>query len=300
LKDKGFDCILAAVGAQKGKRPPAYSKDWKNSYDAVEYCRMSNEGKLPDLGETLTVYGGGNVAFDCARTAKKSGVSVVRVVCLEPRNKMMADAEEVSCALAEGIEILNSKSMLGIEEMGDKVSALKLINVISFRFGEKGLEMETEEGSEANLETDSLIFATGQQPDLTNSFGVELFRGSLIKTNKVLQTNEEGIFAAGDAIYGTKSVVEAIASGRQVAMNIDKYLGGDGNIEENLYDRVTVNPKIGIIEGFPKLDREDHLCSNGDAKGAATRCLQCDLRLDIKKVKFWVDAQYKQVKEVIE
>lgn len=300
MKDKGFDAMLVAVGAQKGKRPPAYCKEWSNAYDAVEFCRAANEGKPLELGETLTVYGGGNVAFDCARIAKKSGVPVVRIVCLEPRNKMLADSEEISCALEEGIEILNSKSMLGIEEMEGKVSGLKLINVISFRFGDKGLEMETEEGSEATLKTDSLIFATGQQPDLDHSFGVELFRGSFIKTNESLQTNKEGIFAAGDAIYGTKSVVEAIASGRQAAMNIDKYLGGDGNIEENLYDRVSVNPQIGIIEGFSKLSREEYLCNKCDAKGAATRCLQCDLRVDIEKVKFWVDAHYKQVKEVME
>lgn len=300
LLEKGFDAVLIAVGAQKGKRPSAYCGDWKNAYDAVEFCRMSNEGALPDMGERLTVYGGGNVAFDCARTAKMKGVSTVRVVCLEPRDKMLADDEEVACALKEGIEIYNSKSMLGVEEKGEEVSGLKLINVIRFRFGEKGLELETEEGSEAVLPTDSLIFATGQQPDLTASFGVELFRGSFVKTDEALKTSEDGIFAAGDAVTGTKSVVEAIASGRQAAMSIDKYLGGDGAIEETLYDRGKLNPNIGTIEGFSKLERIDHFCSACEAKEEAERCLQCDLRLDIQKVKYWVDAQYKKVKEVAE
>ena len=295
--DVGFDAVLIAIGAQKGKRPPAYSKEWKNAYDAVEFCRMSNEGALPEMGETLTVYGGGNVAFDCARTAKMSGVKRVRVICLEPRDKMMADNEEVSCALEEGIEILNSKSMLGIQESGENVSALNLINVISFRFGEKGLEMETEEGSEETLPTDSLVFATGQQPDVNETFGVELFRGSFVKTDETLRTSEEGIFAAGDVVTGTKSVVEAIASGRQAAMNMDKYLGGDGNIEENLYEREKQDPKIGVIQGFSKLERVESLCGECEAKEEALRCLQCDLRLDIQKVKYWVDAYYKQVKE---
>lgn len=300
LTDKGFDAILAAVGAQRGKRPPAYCKNLGNVYDAVDFCRAANEGNLPKLGETLTVFGGGNVAFDCARTAKQSGIPVVRVVCLEPRKNMLADEEEISCALKEGIEILNSKSILGLEELEGSVKALKLINVVSFKFSEKGLELETEEGSEADLKTDSLIFATGQQPDLDDSFGVELLRGSFIKTNEALMTNKEGIFAAGDAVYGTKSVVEAIVSGRRAATNIDKYLGGDGNIEETLYDREPLNPKIGIIEGFSKLTREEQLCTECDAKGAAIRCLQCDLRLDLEKVKFWVDEHYKQVKEVKE
>lgn len=298
LMQDGYDAILAAVGAQKGKRPPAYSKDWKNAYDAVEFCRMANEGKLPDMGSTLTVYGGGNVAFDCARTAKMNGVQNVRVVCLEPREKMLADAEEVTCALEEGIEILNSRSMLNVEEAGELVTGLKLIGVRSFRFGENGLEMQTEEGSETVLATDSIIFATGQQPDLTEAFGVELFRGSFIKTEASLETSRNGVFAAGDAVYGTKSVVEAIASGRQAAMSIDKYLGGDGNIEECLYDREKLNPSIGTVNDFSKLERTELLCGECDAKGEALRCLQCDLRLDIQKVKYWVDAHYKQVKEV--
>lgn len=300
LLGKGFDAVLVAVGAQKGKRPPAYDKVWKNVYDAVAFCRLANEETLPELGDTLTVYGGGNVAFDCARTAKVKGISNVRVVCLEPRDTMLADDEEVSCALAEGVEIMNSKSMLGVEEEGDEVTGLSLIDVVSFRFGEKGLELETKAGSEHLLTTDTLIFATGQQPDLDASFGIELFRGSFVKTDEALRTSEEGIFAAGDAVTGTKSVVEAIASGRQAAICIDKYLDGDGNIEENLYDRETQNPNIGVIRNFSKLERAEHLCGACDAKGEAVRCLQCDLRLDIEKVKYWVDAHYKQVKEVAE
>jgi len=321
---KGFDAVLVAVGAQKGKRPPAYSGTWKNTLDAVDFCRRANEENLPDLGDTITVYGGGNVAFDCARTAKMKGVSTVRVVCLEPRDKMLADKEEVTCALEEGIEILNSKSMLGLEEAvldaGEEktgagmgaiagqnagagqaaVTGLRLVNVLSFRFAEKGLELETEEGSETVLKTDTLVFATGQQPDLTEDFGVDLHRGSFVKINDALGTGKEGIFAAGDAVTGTKSVVEAIESGRRAAMSIDRFLGGDGNIEEILYDREKQNPKIGTIENFAGLKRAEQLCGKCDATGEALRCLQCDLRLDIQKVKYWVDAHYKQVKEAAE
>ncbi|WP_227017903.1 FAD-dependent oxidoreductase [Sinanaerobacter chloroacetimidivorans] len=299
INGAGFDAVLISVGAQKGKRPPVCDRSWKNTYDAVTFCRLSNLGQLPEMGETLVVYGGGNVAFDCARTAKKSGVSNVKVVCLEPREKMMADQEEILCALEEGIEILNSKSMLDLEEKDDHVSAVRLIHVTSFRFGEKGLELQTEQGSEELIKTDSLIFATGQQPDLDDSFGIELFRGSFVKTKEDLQTNLEGIYAAGDAVTGTRSVVDAIASGRQAASSIDKYLGGDGMIDELLYDREPVDPEIGVIEGFAKMQRVEPLQGECDAKAEACRCLQCDLRLDIDKVKFWGDPHYKQVNKVV-
>lgn len=300
LKSEAYDAVLVAVGAHKGRRPLQYQKPWTNAYDAVDFCRMANAGTLPELGSSLTVYGGGNVAFDCARSAKKHGVEAVRVVCLEARDKMLADAEEIACALEEGIEILNGRSMMGLEEADERVNALKLVNVLSFSFGDKGLELEIEDGSEAALATDTLIFATGQGPDLDDSFGLELLRGNLVKADAELQTSVEGVFATGDAVYGTKSVVEAIASGRRAAESIDRYLGGTGDIQETLYERTRPNHQIGIVENFAAMERSHHIHGHCDAGHEGTRCLQCDLRLDIQKVKYWVDPHYKTVKEVTE
>lgn len=299
LKDKGYDAILIAVGANRGKRPPAYNKQWSNAIDAVDFCRMSCEGTLPKLGDTVTVYGGGNVGFDCARTAKKLGVSIVRIICMETRDEMLADRSEIAGALDENVEILNSIAILNIEESQGKADALSLIGINSFRFTEKGLELDVKEGTETKITTDTLIFATGQQPDLNESFGIELLRNSFVNVDKTMKTNVDGIFAAGDVIYGTKSVVAAIESGRQAAMNIDKYLGGDGHIEETLFEREKLNPNIGTIEHFAELERNDHFKDGCEASVESIRCLQCDLRLDIQKVKYWVDPHFKTVKEVI-
>jgi len=300
LKDKDYDAILIAIGAVKGKRPPAYTKQWSNALDAVDFCRMSFEGTLPKLGDTVTVYGGGNVGFDCARTAKKLGVATVRIVCMEARNEMLADPEEITGALEENVEILNSRAVLNIEESCGRVDALSLTGIRSFKFTENGLELDVEEGTETKLTTDILIFATGQQPELNESFGIELVRKSFAKVDKTMKTSADGIFAAGDVVYGTKSVVDAIASGRQAAMNIDRFLGGDGDIEESLFEREKPDPNIGVIEHFAKLTRIDHFKDTCDASAESIRCLQCDLRLDIKKVKYWVDPHFKTVKEVTE
>ncbi len=300
LKEGAYDAVLIAVGTHRGKRPPAYQKPWQNAHDAVDFCRMASEGTLPELGRSVTVYGGGNVGFDCARTAKKKGVETVRVVCLESRDKMLADAEEITCALAEGIEILNGTFMTGLEEADGRVKALNLVSVSSFKFGDKGLEMEVVEGSEATQATDTLIFATGQEPDLNSGFGLELQRGSFVKADADLKTSEEGVFATGDAVYGTKSVVEAIASGRRAAQSIDKYLGGDGNMEEVLYEQPPSNPRIGVIPDFSALERSHGIQEHCAAGKEGSRCLQCDLRLDIQKVKYWVDPHFKTVKEVTE
>ncbi len=299
IRSLNYDAILISVGAQKGKRPPAYDKPWLNVYDAVTFCRTTNEGQMPLVGEKLVIYGGGNVAFDCARTAIKNGTQNVKVICLEPFDQMLADKEEILCAIESGVEVVNSKSMIGLEEVENQIKAINLIHVSSFSFSEKGLEIMTEEGSEELIELDSLIFATGQQTELNDTFGIELARGSFIKTGPELETNIEGVYAAGDSVSGTKSVVEAIASGRLAASSIDKYLGGNGTIDESLYDRETINPEIGVIEGFSKMLRVGNLTGEYEAKAESCRCLQCDLRLDIEKVKFWVDPHYKQIKKVV-
>jgi NADPH-dependent glutamate synthase beta subunit-like oxidoreductase/formate hydrogenlyase subunit 6/NADH:ubiquinone oxidoreductase subunit I len=322
LKKKGFDAILLAMGAGNGKRPLSFNGGWSNAMDAVDFCRKAIEGTLSELGNTVAVYGGGNVGFDCARTAKKLGVKKVFIVCMEARDQMLADSEEIKCALEEGIEILNSRSITKIEEadntdnanrtnnadrfdnsgntgiVNHTVSTLALIKIKSFKFTQNSLELETLEDSEEILKTDTLIFATGQQPDLKETFGIDLVRNSFAKVDQRLQTSEEGVFAAGDVIYGTKSVVEAIASGRQAAIHIDRYLGGDGNIEEKLYERPKPEVNIGTVELFAQLERIDRFKDAGAATAESLRCLQCDLRTELQKVKYWVDPHFKTVKEV--
>ena len=275
-----------------------YNEQWSNALDAVDFCRIANEGKAIALGDSVTVYGGGNVAFDCARTAKMMGVKNVRVVCLEGRESMLADKEEIHAALEEEIEILNSKSMLSLDSEHEKVKALNLIDVKGFSFSSNGLELDIIEDSESKIYTDTLIFATGQQPELTQNFGVELVKGTFTKIDDKMQTSREGVFACGDVTYGTKSVVQAIASGREAAMNIDAYLGGDGDISEQLYERPKKNSYIGIKENFAKLKRKYTLDNGCEATEECGRCLQCDMRLDIQKIRYWVDPHYKKVKEV--
>jgi NADPH-dependent glutamate synthase beta subunit-like oxidoreductase/Pyruvate/2-oxoacid:ferredoxin oxidoreductase delta subunit/ferredoxin len=300
LKNKGYDAVLTSIGASKGKRPPAFNKEWSNAMDAVDFCRLSIKEDLPEIGNTLTVYGGGNVGFDCARTAKKLGVENVFIICMESRDEMLADEEEIHAGIDEGIKILNSKAIMSINDEADKIKSISLKGIKSFKFTVSGLELEEIEGSDEVLATDFIIFATGQKPDIDESFGVELIKGSFAKIDNDMKTNVEGVFAAGDFVYGTKSVVEAIASGRKAAVNIDKYLGGNGNIDEILYQRPDRNQNIGIVEDFGNLKRIDCIKNDCDAKAETLRCLQCDLRLDIQKVKYWVDPQFKQVKEVEE
>ena len=147
----------------------------------------------------------------------------------------------------------------------------------------------------------------GQKTDLQDSFGLEINRfGYPVMQDVSHKTTTDGIFAAGDCITGTKSVILGIEGGREAATEIDKYLGGDGDIDEVLYDREPLNPNIGYREGFNRIPREELQVESIDKRARsftpvdfgftpeqsgceAERCLQCDLRCDLHKVKMWTE-----------
>lgn len=293
-----YDAVLIAVGAQKGTKSYLGTDDCKNVWSAVDFCRFANKDEMPNVGKSLTIIGGGNVAFDCARLAKKAGVEKVRLVCLEARENMLADIEEVEEAILEGVEVINSFSTTSIEKQDDIVTILKGVKVKSFKFGEKGLELESEPDSEQTFQITGLVLAIGQQIDLNEEFGVALGNRNSVIVDQNMQSSVLGVFAAGDVVTGTKSIVEAIASASKVAIYIDKYLGGNGVIDEQYFER-TYNESIGIIENFSHIEKKECILSCDEATTQTKRCLQCDLRLQIPKVKFWGDPQYKQGKKGI-
>lgn len=181
----------------------------------------------------------------------------------------------------------------------------------NFRFDENGKPViECEVGSEHTLPADTVIFAVGQRPEIDESFGLLLKKGNRIAVNeKTLAASEEGVFAAGDAVLGTASVIEAIAAGRKAAVSIDKYLGGSGIIAEELAPLTEPRAWLGRNEGFVEAQRCENRCLSVEqrlqgfgevnlgyvqesALKESERCLQCDLRLRIKEQKFWGEYTY--------
>ncbi|NTW38662.1 MAG: FAD-dependent oxidoreductase [Cellulomonadaceae bacterium] len=299
LRAEGYDAVLVATGAQAGSRPAAHTGPWPNVHDGVDLCRSWNLGDEPELGRVVTVLGGGNVAFDCARTAKKHGAEVVRVVCLEAMGAMLADPDELREALSEGIEVLTSASVTGLVAAGDgrPVTGVGIEHITGFAFTAQGLQVDRVEGSAHELATDSVVLATGQRSHLTEGFGVALRRGGFVVVQPDASTDVEGIFAAGDAVTGTQTVVAAIAAATAAAAAIDRYLGGDGQVDDSFFDREPRDPKIGVIPEFSQLTRTD--CRTPQAVTAETsRCLHCELRRDVDTVKYWADPAYKTVKTV--
>lgn len=311
---KNYDAVLMAIGTHKGVKLPIEGSDLEGTLVNIDFLRNSSMGKETGIGKKVIVLGGGNVAFDCARTAKRLGASEVYLACLESRETMTADKEEITEAQEEGIIVYPAKTFERINGT-DKVTGVTFMNVKSFTFDENRRSViEKEENSEMTIEADTVIFAVGQRSDIADEVGIELGKANSITVNEqTLMSNVEGIFAAGDTVYGTKSVIQAIASGRQAASEIDKYLGGDGDISEKFAPQEEVSDYIGLKEGFAYEkraitsvesveERKDNfglvnhgICSS-DIRNESSRCLQCDLRCRISRPRLWSD--YVDQKEV--
>lgn len=302
-----YDAVLMTTGNHKGVRLPMEGKDLPGVHVNIEFLRKASLGEETGIGKHIIVLGGGNVAFDCARTAKRLGAEEIHLACLEAREVMTADDEEIEQAQEEGIFVHPAQTFERITGT-DHVTGVDFMNVKSFTFDEnRRAIINKEEGSEHHIDADTVIFATGQWADLSEECGLQLGKANSIVVNpKTLATSVEGIFAAGDVTYGTKSVVQAIASGRDAAVQIDLYLGGDGDISETLAPEQTPNPILGKEDGFgyltaaakkvlPAKDREDNfnqfdfgICDS-DICGESSRCLQCDLRLQIHPSRLWTE-----------
>lgn len=282
----GFDAVLTAVGTHQGTRLPLEGNELEGVMLNADFLKKARMGGPISLKERVMVLGGGNVAYDCARTALRLGAKEVHIACMEKEGEMTSTPDEIIEGKEEGVILHAGYSFLRIT--GEQhVEGVELQQIDKFYFDEnRKAVIELVEGTKEIIAADHVIFAVGQKPRGTDKMELELTHGPYIKTGEHQETSLEGVFAAGDAVTGTKSVVAAIAAGRQAAVAMDRYLGGDGDIEEELLEKEAKNPQIGKCPGFAGLDRKQPV-DEETAKCEALRCLQCDLRLDITKTKLW-------------
>jgi len=308
LLEQGYDAVLVAVGTPKGQKLSIPGADLPGVLIGTDFLREVNLGKKVPIGKKVVVLGGGNVAFDCARVARRLGAEQVHIACLECRTDMPAACDEIDQGEEEGITIHPSQTSTRILSEDGKITGVEFLDVASFSFDEdKKPQIEVIEDSHHVLETDTVIIAIGQRPEIPEGFGLDIAPNHLIELDSyTFTTSREGVFAAGDAVIGTSSVIQAIASGRKGAMVLDQYLGGSGNIDETLAPISQPEKWLGPGEGFASMDRCEETCMPAEerlrsfckmvkdmdeetAGYESKRCLQCDLRLKITPVKFWAN-----------
>ncbi len=306
LRTEGFDAFLLALGAARSKRIALPGSEQSGVYWGLEFLRQINLGSPPRLAGPCVVVGGGNVAMDAARSAWRLGADPVDLYCLESEAEMPAYESEVRDAREEGITIHHRWGPADITGEGGAVSGIVFRRCLSV-FDDEGRFAPTYDDEErSSCPAGSVILAIGQEVDRSALEG----EGGA--------TDSSGIFVGGDFASGPASVIEAIASGRRAAEEIDAFLGGTGDLTLRLTERDPIPAFLGREEGFagrrrgimPCLSTEQRrtfhpveLGLDGEAARAeGTRCLHCDTRLELRPVPLpprpWLDFTPEQVAEV--
>lgn len=297
LFDAGYRAIFIATGAQEGRKLPIPGADLDGVLVGLSLLRAVNQGEKVKLGKKVLVLGGGGVACDAARTARRLGAAEVHIACLESRTAMPAYPWEIAEAEKEGVIIHPSRTFTRLVGKAGKVTGVECLKLKWMKFDDEGgLHLEPVPGSEHILQADTVIFAIGQRVDAAivsevNEIKISR-RRTIVVDPETLATGHPGVFAGGDVVTGPASVIEAIAAGRKAASSIDRYLGGDGLIDEILVapeeEVPPLPPSLPVAKqaSVPSLPVDQRLVSfaeveltlgEEEARNEAQRCLGCDL-----------------------
>jgi len=318
LRHQGFDAVLIAVGAHRSRDLSIPGVNLDGVHKGIDFLLNVNLGYKFTIGKKVIVIGGGNVAMDVARSAAREvvkqhaagiqdaepsaenvsavatremvdislsalrmGAQEVDIVCLERRDEMPAALEEIEEAEAEGIirhPGLGPKRMVGKD---GKVVALETLKTKWVFDQNKRFNPAFYEGSESQIECDTIIMAIGQAPRLDflkPQDGVEISPRGLIAVNpQTMMTSAPGIFAGGDCVFGPRLIIDSVGDGKRAAIGIDEHLQGKKHPEP------VIEVEILRRHGMPL----DYL----DIMRQAVPMLPLERRTGVTEVEIGYDAQ---------
>ena len=287
----GFDAVYVAIGAHAGKKLGCDGEEAEGVLSAVEFLGAAGSGCAPDLaGKRVCVVGGGNVAMDCVRTAKRLGASWVECVYRRRIADMTALAEEIEEAQAEGCQITQLAAPVGIQlNAAREVAGLIVQPQVIGAVGRGGRPAPyAADVSTRTISCDVIVVAVGQAID-SSAFAhvVKTDRGCIIaREDASVADAPVPLYAGGDAVSGPATVIKAIAAGKVAAANIDEALG----FAHDVFDEVDIPPARPAIGACGRVNLKDvafaeaactfDLAKIGmsaqEAAQEASRCLRCD------------------------
>jgi len=313
---RDFAAVIIACGAKRSRPLPIPGSDAIGVLGGVDFLRDVALGKKVELGKRIIVIGGGNVAYDVARTvlrqmeydvsrtaARMPGVREVHLVCLESLEEMPADTVEIVEGAEEGVERRNSlgpREILVREEAGRKfVRGVRFVRCLSVYDENKRFAPKYDENTETIIEGDTVLLSVGQSADLgfldPERVGIEM-RGpqQIVSDPNTGATSAPGVFIAGDIAYGPRLMIHAIASGKQVARAVYRHLRGceigpdevQFHFPIERYHREKLYEKRARVP-IPTLSPQERLqnprasvevgFSEEEARAEAGRCLDCGI-----------------------
>lgn len=286
-----FDAVYIAIGAHTDKKIDIEGQETRGIVSAVEILRKSGDDEPLDFkGKSVVVIGGGNVAMDVARTARREGAKKVSVVYRRRKVDMTALEEEVEGAIAEGCEILDLFTPRKVEK--DENNRIKGLWIQSQIIGRIPFDrpVPVDAATESVLiDCDQMVLAVGQGIESKNfeKEGIPVTRGVIEAMEWSGIQDIPGVYAGGDCVSGPATVIRAIAAGKVAAANIDEYLGYHHVIgtdveipEPRIADRIPCG-RVNMRErdAFERIgDYQLIECpmSFEEAMQESNRCLRCD------------------------
>ena len=291
LRNK-FDSVYISIGAQADKSVGIEGEDSQGVMSAVELLRGIGDNILPDFnGKKVVVIGGGNVAMDCARSARRLGAETVSIVYRRRREDMTALPEEVEGAIEEGCQLVELASPAKIEsDDEERVTALWYQPQIIGNIDASGRPRpKAADAPLQKIDADIIVVAIGQgiETDPFEEDGIPIKRGVIDAMNTSDVGTITGVFAGGDCVTGPASAIKAIAAGKVAAANIDEYLGFYHEIKVDIdipIAKLSDRGPCGRVEPCERPISErvndfnliEFAMTDEEAKQESSRCLRCD------------------------
>jgi formate dehydrogenase beta subunit len=254
LLGQGFDAVFVGSGAPRGRDLdlPGRTEAAASIHIGIDWLSSVSFGHVTSIGKRVLVLGGGNTAMDCCRSSKRLGGEDVRVVVRSGFEEMKASPWEKEDAQHEGIPIHNWLVPKSFEHVNGKLVAMVFEKVAPV-VGADGKRSARPTGEpDVRMECDEVLIAVGQEnsfPWIERDVGLEFDKWGLPKLNAdTLQSTVPQLFFGGDAAFGPKNIIWAVAHGHQAAISIDKFCQGQ-DVADRPPPHVTLaSQKMGIHE----------------------------------------------------
>jgi len=258
LLEEGYDAVFVGSGAPRGRDldVPGRKEAAKHIHIGIDWLSSVSFGHVTKIGKRVVVLGGGNTAMDCCRSARRLGGEEVHVVVRSGFDEMKASPWEKEDAMHEGIPIHNFLVPKAFLHDGGRLTGITFDKVAACyddsvnKTGRRELVPTGE--PEVKFDCDEVLVAVGQEnafPWIERELGIEFDRGGMPVVDRVtMASTRPGVFFGGDAAFGPKNIIWAVAHGHDAAISIDKFCRGEDLRQRPPPTFELISQKMGIHE----------------------------------------------------
>ncbi len=254
LLAEGYDAVFVGCGAPRGRdlELPGRTEARANIHIGIDWLASVSFGHIDKIGRRVIVLGGGNTAMDCCRSSRRLGGEEVKVIVRSGFEEMKASPWEKEDAIHEGIPILNFLVPKSFEHEDGKLRGM-IFEKVEAKRDEKGRRQLLPTGEpDVFIEADDVLIAVGQEnhfPWIERDIGLDFDEWGLPVLDKAtLQSSIPQVFFGGDAAFGPKNIIWAVAHGHDAAISIDKYCNGEDLRLRPPVGQRMISQKMGIHE----------------------------------------------------